>query len=274
MPTLLRDRSGPPADETDAGAVDPRIEARRTEIARVRRRRRRHRVFVVLLLVTVAAVAFGVSRSGLLAVRSVDVQASPNTSEDAIRAAAGVYGGEPMLDVSIDDVTQRVEALAWVESATVSRRWPRTVSIAVTERRIAAVLDDGKGGWLLVDDTGRVLGPTVPIAPEYAIHIEGIAAAPPGHNVDPKVQGALAVANRLTPNLRGRLASMRVAADGTVELRIRPAGTVLLGRPDDNLDGKIRSLQAVLAQASLSDLCRLDVRVPDSPVLTRDAQCA
>jgi cell division protein FtsQ len=274
MPTLLRDRSHGPADDTDAGAVDPRIEARRSAIAHAKRHRRRVRLLVALVLVTVAVAGYAVTRSGLLAVRSIDVQAGSHTDEDAVRAAAGVFPGQPMVDVSVDDVTHRVEALPWVETADVSRRWPRTVSIAVTERRVAAVLDDTHGGWLLLDGTGRVLGPTPPIAPEFGVHIDGLAPVDPGRNVDPKVQGALTVADRLTPNLRGRVASIHLGDQDTVQLRIRPVGTVDLGRPDDALDAKIRSLQTVLAQASLVDLCRIDLRVPDSPVLTRSAPCA
>src|SRR5262249_12398012 len=140
-------------------------------------------------------------------------------------------------------------------------------------RPIAAVLDDGHGGWLLIDATGRVLGPTAPIVPAFAVHVDGVAPAAPGQTVDPAVQHALLVASRLTPTLRARLSSIHVAGDGTVELRILPTGTVVLGRTDDALDAKVRSLQAVLAQADLTNLCRLDLRVPDSPVLTRTLPC-
>jgi cell division protein FtsQ len=228
----------------------------------------------VLVLVTVVVAGYAVSRSPLLSVHAVDVQGGSHVSADDVRAAAGIGDGAPMTGVSVDDVTRRVEAIPWVDTATVTRRWPRTVAIDVTERRVAAVLDDGHGGWLLIDRSGRVLGPTPPIAPGFGVHVDGVAAAAPGQDVDARIQGALALVDRLTPNLRGRVQSIHVNPDGTVDVHIFPTGTVAFGRPDDGLDAKVRALQAVLAQADLTNLCRLDLRVPDSPVLTRNTPCA
>jgi cell division protein FtsQ len=290
MPSVLRDRSrrsvgsGADASEdatedatdvTSGGTpVDPRIRARRSAIARARRARRRRRLAVVLVIISVAVAGYAVSRSPLLSVHAVDVQAGPHVTDEAVRAATGIADGLPMTGVSVDDVTQRVEAIPWVDTATVTRRWPRTVAVSITERRPAAVLDDGQGGWLLIDGTGRVLGPTPPIAPSFGVHVDGIPAVTPGQDVDRRVQGALALIQRLTPNLKGRVQTIHVNPDGTVEVHIYPTGTVVLGRPDDALDAKIRSLQAVLAQADLTNLCRVDLRVPDSPVLTRSTPCA
>jgi hypothetical protein len=53
-----------------------------------------------------------------------------------------------------------------------------------------------------------------------------------------------------------------------VELRLAPDGVVRLGRPED-LARKFDAVRAVLAQVDLRNLAVLDVRRPDSPVLTR-----
>jgi hypothetical protein len=53
-----------------------------------------------------------------------------------------------------------------------------------------------------------------------------------------------------------------------VEIRLAPEGSVRLGPPVD-LDRKFDAIRAVLAQADLRNLAVLDVRRPDSPVLTR-----
>jgi hypothetical protein len=55
---------------------------------------------------------------------------------------------------------------------------------------------------------------------------------------------------------------------GEVELRLSADATVRLGPPED-LQRKFDAVRAVLAQVDMRNLAVLDVRRPDSPVLTR-----
>ncbi len=280
---LRRNRGATRSDEIEPGArvddtgrrrIDPRMRARREAVIEGRRRRRRRITVVVLVVATLAAAGYLAVQSSLLAVRSLDVEGALHTSPDSIRSALGVSTGQHMLDVDEPAAAERVKALPWVETATVERRWPGTVQVAVTERTIKAVVPDGAGGWLLVDGTGRVLGPTEPISHQFVPHILGLPPAGIGKQMNPNIAGPLAVASKLTVSLGGRIASLSVSPEGTVDAKLQPRGTAWLGRPDDRLDDKMRALQTVLAQVDLHDLCRLDLRVPSNPVLTRDPQCA
>src|SRR5262249_42276829 len=153
------------------------------------------------------------------------------------------------LDLDEAEIARRVEALPWVETATVERHWPRTVSISVTERKLRALLADGNGGWVVIDDTGRGLAPRPDVLNAYVAHVTGVPAVPVGQTVDPRVRGALAVAGKLTPSLGGRVRALDVTPEGTVELKLLPRGTATLGHAEDGLDDKIRALQTMLAQA-------------------------
>lgn len=261
-------------DTTGKRSIDPRIKERREAVLDCHRRRRRRRFFACLLLVTLGVAGYFTAKSSLLAVQTVDVTAAPHTNADDIRKAAAIRPDLHMFDVDEAAIARRIEALPWVDKATVQRSWPRTVTITVTERAIRAVVPDGAGGWLTVDRTGRVLGPTPPVSSQFVPHIEGLPAVAPGQTMDPKIAGALAISSKLTISLAGRIAAIDVTPEGTVDLKLNPKGKVWFGRAEDQLDEKVRSLQTMLAQADLRDMCRLDLRVPSSPVLTRDPVCA
>jgi len=85
----------------------------------------------------------------------------------------------------------------------------------------------------------------------------------------------LAVAVALPAELRARTVGVAPAEGGRGEVDVRlhseggsPGGTVRLGLPMD-LDRKFDAIRAVLAQVDVHNLAVLDVRRPDSPVLTR-----
>lgn len=261
-------------ETTGKRTIDPRIRRRREAVLAGHRRRRRRRLVMVLLVLTVGVATYLAARSSLLTVREVEIAAGPHTSVEEIRAAAGIRGDLHMLDVDEAAMARRVEALPWVQEATVSRNWPRGITIGISERVVRAVVPDGKGGWLTIDRTGRVLGTTPPVSHQFVPNIEGLAPVPPGQTLDSRVGAALAVADKMTASLAGRVSTIQVTPTGTVDLRLNPTGTAWLGHSDDHLDDKVRSLQTMLAQADLRDLCRLDLRVPNSPVLTRDPVCA
>jgi len=66
----------------------------------------------------------------------------------------------------------------------------------------------------------------------------------------------------------GAVVSRLVAPIGAGELRLQPEGTLRLGRPEQ-LEEKFRAALTVLGQVDVTALATLDVRIPDSPVLTR-----
>lgn len=266
--TDASDRPGPSATE-----VDPRIRARREEIRRDRRRRRRRTLVTAAVVVGLVAAAFGLTRTAALDVDHLDVQGAARVSEDEVLRASGLRTGQRLVDVDPAAVRAAVEALPWVATAEVDRRWTGTVAITVTERVPAALLADGKGGWLAVDDGGRVLAAVPDADPSAVVHLDGVPAVPPGSTADPRVTTGIEVARALTPAERSRVRVVHLTDRGTVDLHLRPRGVVWLGHPDDALVGKVQSLQTVLGKVDLRCVQTIDVRVPQQPVLTREPAC-
>ena len=250
--------------------MDPRIRRRRVEVRREEGKRR----FRVLIGVTaVAAVAVGgwaANDSSLLDVDKVVVVGAVHTGAGEARSASGLRRGEPLSGVDREGAARGVEALPWVQDATVSRRWPDTVRIQVVEREPVAVTPSAGGGSALVDRSGRVLEWTDAPPPGLAVLASLTPAGPAGTTLGPEGVAALSVAVVLPAELRARTAGVAPAEGGRgeVDIRLYPEGMVRLGPPED-LDRKFAAIRTVLAQVDLRNLAVLDVRRPDSPVLTR-----
>lgn len=256
--------------------VDPRFEQRRRQVVEERRRRWVRRGLVVAALVAVAVGAWALTRTAVLDVDALEVVGADRTGVDGVVTASGIAVGDPLLDLDLDGVATDVEALPWVARATVERDWRSgMVRIVVQERQPAAALVAGEQ-LAVVDAGGRVLavGPRARPAPAAAelaqVEVEVIPA--PSAVVDERTASLVAVATSLTPGVRSRVVAIRSSGED-VELVLQPTGTVRFG-PAVDVEEKVRTLQTTLAEAQLDCLAVIDVRVPDTAVLTREPTCA
>lgn len=248
--------------------MDPRIRRRRIEVRRVQGRRRLRLLIALLVVLLLTVGAWAVARSPVTDVDRIEVVGAERTpAADVVRATA-IRRGSPMIKVDEGRAARRVEALPWIDAAEVSRDWPGTVVVTVTERAATAVTSTDAGAWALVDPSGRVLEVVADIPPGLTV-LEGLPpAAEPGATLDGG-SAPLTVVAALTPALRARVQAVVTVAGEQVELKLTPRGTVRLGRPTD-LENKLRAVERVLAQVDTRDLAVLDVRLPSSPVLTRE----
>ena len=250
--------------------MDPRIRRRRVEVRR-EEGRHRLRVLVVLSSVVVTGCAgWGATRSPLLNLDHVRVEGAVHVSPDEVRSASGLRLGQPLTDVEAGTAARAVEALPWVLGASVHRDWPGAVTIRLAERAPVAATPAEPGGFALVDATGAVLEHVAAVPPGL-VQLAGLPpAGEPGTRLTDAGVATLAVAVALPPSLVARTAGVGPAEGGTgeVELRLAPEGMVKLGPPDD-LIRKFDAVAAVMAQVDLRNLAVLDVRRPESPVLTR-----
>ena len=91
-----------------------------------------------------------------LRVKQVIVEGRQKTPEAVLRNAIGVSPGDPLLSLSLEAARERIEAIRWVQQATVERRLPDTLVIRLTERRPFAVWQrDGR--FVLIDRDGDVV---------------------------------------------------------------------------------------------------------------------
>lgn len=251
--------------------IDPRIRARRIEVRRDAGRRRLQRLVDVAVVAVVAVLFLGALWTPLLDVDEVTVVGAARTGPDVVTQRAGIEPGDPLITVDLGAVGSRVAALPWVAEVRLARGVDGLVTLEVSERTPVAAVATGADA-VLVDAGGRVLGPASDAAGEGPfVALTGVGAVPePGGYLPAATAAALALAEQLSVNAPAALAELSV--DGL-------AGTLALGgevRFGDGrqLDAKARSLRTVLAQVDLTCLAVIDLRLPGSPVLTREEGCS
>jgi cell division protein FtsQ len=258
-------------EHAPAAPIDPRIRARRIEVRRHEGRRRLQRLVDLGAVVAVALAFVGALWTPLLDVDAVRVAGADRTGAAAVARQAAIAVGDPLISVDVHDVGTRVAELPWVASVRVTRGVDGGVDLDVTERIPVATLGTGASAVLL-DLDGRVLGP-VAEAPDVGplVALEGLAAAPPaGGYVDGRAAEALALAAQVAAVAPGALAALDV---DDLSATLVQGGLVRFG-DTRQLDAKARSLRTVLEQVDLTCLAVLDLRLPGSPVLTREEGCS
>lgn len=264
-----------PAAPSRPAPIDPRIRARRIAVRRDAGRRRRRRLVAAGIVALLVGMVLGLTRTPLLDIDHVRVTGVEGSSTDEVLTASGVRRGDPLIDLDPGAAARKVGELAWVAEVTVRRRWPATVELEVVARVVVAQVPAAGGGWRLADADGHLTGSVAAPRPDL-VRITGTApAGAPGTELADDADGALRVATVLPPDVVARISAVQVADDGEVELALLPEGTVVLGPVGGRaLGAKLTALVAVLDGVSLDDVCTVDVRVPDAPVLTRSANCA
>lgn len=262
------------AEPTAGRRVEPRVAARRAEVARTAGRRRLRVLLTVLALVAFVGVAYLVTRSPFVDVDTVEVRsagggadAEPDlrTSTEEVVAASGIDTGEPMLYLDAGAAATRIEALPWIAEASVDKSYPGAVTITVTERTPVAWARVGDEQVALVDRTGRVLTDDESLA-LYIPELRDVGALPAPGETLPQPEAAR-IAAALPAGLLSHVSAITV--DGTdARLVLSAGGEVRLGDPTDvDLDDALAAAEAV--RASLGDrvVGYIDVRVPGAPVV-------
>ena len=227
--------------------------ARTVKVPRLSRAMRFGVLAAVLLTVAGAWLLYG---SSALAVTEILVKGATFVETDQVRAAAAVPGGTALASVDTDEVAERVGRLAPVARADVSRDWPHTLVVEITERtpRLAVPAD---AGVVLVDSSG-VAYRTVSEAPQGVMTVE---LGNPGPQ-DAATIGVLSVLSSLNNDLGGRLESISAPAATRIELRLRDGRTIFWGDSTDNAT-KAEVATVLLGRSGK----HLDVSAPGVPTV-------
>lgn len=256
---------GTPATVTEAAPAPPASTGPDEETVRIarkdfRKRRNAHRwrrvrlaLLAVLLVGLVAAGVWVVFFSSYVTARDVDVTGTSSLGDRRIERVADVPTGTPLARIDLDAIRARVESIAAVRSAEVSRSWPHAVHIAVTERTAVAVVDQGQGLQGL--DAEGVLFGTYATRPARLPLVE----APPD-TADEALVEAGHVIGSLPSSIAGRVDTIEVSSVDKIELVLGSGRRVLWGSAEDS--GQKAEVLAVLLKRPGQ---QIDVSVPGRP---------
>jgi cell division protein FtsQ len=195
----------------------------------------------------------------LLVARSVRVTGAPAAQRTAVLRAAGIAAGTPLIRINTSAVALRVEQIAQIQSARVSRDWPDSVLIAVTERTPALAVAAG-GGFALIDRFGVEIGQVATRPPGISL-----LASPPADLASlrgsPAIQAAVTVLRQLPPSIRVQVQAVAAPSADAVTLDLRHGVTVLWGGT-----GRPAAKAAELAILMRSNAAFYNVANPDTSV--------
>ena len=257
-----------------SGDVDPRLDQRRRDVARGRRRRWWIGFGALAGTVLLVFGGWAMLHSSVFSVRTVHVTGASSLVHDPVVSASGITNGRPLISIDTAAAATSVEAIPFVKTATVTLRWPSTVTIAITMRTPVAYVATG-GRFARIDATGRVLArspnPPTKFAPiPLAMDVVGVSPRQPGSWLPNKAAPAVKVAAKVPPAFRGQVAKVVGNADGTVTLQMTSPVTIELGTAD-KLHAKFSDVAAIIAGTSLHAGDVVDVSVPQASTITRSA---
>jgi cell division protein FtsQ len=208
-------------------AVDPRIRARRIEVAREQGRRRLRVLLIALSVFVVAGTGWLVVRSPMLDVDHIVVTGVPPGRAASIVAASGVHRRDPLLLVSTGAVAHRIDSVPGIGSAQVTRDLPGTLRIHVKELGVALWIRSPAGGVVVVGFDGRVQR-AAPVPPPNVIELRGLAHLPaPGGRVPvPDVAGVM---RQFPEAFAVRVGAISAASANDVRVYLKVGGEVRLG---------------------------------------------
>jgi cell division protein FtsQ len=236
----------------DSDAVPPSV---RRFMARARQRRLRAAVpwaVAVGVVAAAGALAWTVYGTDVFGVRDVRVLGAELVSPESIRDAAAVPLKEPLATVDTDAIRDRVQALAAVDRAVVSRDWPGTIVVRVVERTAVAAVPAGKR-FQLIDDEGVAFRTVT--RPPTGLPLARLTQPGPD---DLNTRAALTVLSALTDELREQVVAVSVAAPARITLELRRGREVFWGDDTAN-ETKSRVATALLAR----DGTTIDVSAPE-----------
>ncbi|MFI5838421.1 cell division protein FtsQ/DivIB [Catenuloplanes sp. NPDC051500] len=237
----------------DRDAVPP-------SVRRFMRRARQRRIRAALpwalgaaILTVAGAIGWTVYGTGVLGVRRVEVTGATMLTPAEVRAAAAVADHTPLARIDTGEVAARVEALAPVDRAVVSRGWPGTLVIEVVERTAVAVAPVSETAFAVVDDEGVVFRTEA----ERPAGLPLLEVAAPGPD-DVNTRAGLEVLASLSPELQAKLISVTVEAPARIRLNLDGERTIIWG------DSSANSTKSSVATALLGRKEKtIDVSAPE-----------
>jgi cell division protein FtsQ len=258
-PTIVSDQPGDAYDGAYDG-IDPRFEARISEIEIERSHRRGLLMLAVLAVIAMVALVSIVARAAIFDVDHVEVSGANRETVDGILEAARIRDGTAIWSVDLAAVERRIEQLPWVADATVQRHWPNTITITIREYEATAFVRDRSGWVALLGADGRVLE-LADAAPPGVVEVVGVRRVPEvGGMLFPPGVGALMV--ELPSPLASAVSAVDVS-DG-VTLRLVPRGEVRLC---DATDLQTKGAIALSLMETVTTFDYIDVCVAAAPTV-------
>jgi cell division septal protein FtsQ len=246
----------------------PAVVERRRSIARDRGRRRRSALLIALGALAGLALLYWTATGPLVAVHGVSVSGYDRDDRgELVSALTAAAADGTVIAPATAGMAGAARRFAWVESISVTRRWPRALAVRVVEATpvaVAAFEDQA----VLVSEVGRVLG-VKDGSPGLGWLRLGASPSPEGAFLPPESLAGLRFIAAAEPAVGARVRGLRATDRGLVEGRLVAGPALRLGEPE-RMEAKARALGLLLAKLSSQEEAQasyIDLSVPGNPAL-------
>lgn len=220
--------------------------------------RRRIAVAAAVALVLALGLGWLVFFSSTFGLRTIEVRGAHSLSAATVQDLLGIPEGTPLARVDLSAAETELESIAQIESARVTRDWPGTLVVQLTERDAVAAVDVDGTTWLV--DRFGVLFAQVSAVPDGVVSLQVAGAVS-----DPRATAAaIEVLQALDPGTRALLVHIDASNPTGIELELTAGRTVIWGSSADSVR-KSQILAGLLAGGVLASV--YDVSSETSVVL-------
>ena len=255
--------------------IDPRLRQRRIAVRRAEGRRRLRILLFAVGLAALVGAGYALTRSALLDLDHVDVTGAFGSEAAEVTEATGLELGTPLLDVDLATAERAVVALPWVETATVERAWPGTVTVDVIRRVPVALLPAGDGTGVVIDGEGIAIA-RADVAVAGDLPVITVTASGDLGEVQAFALPAIPVVEQVPDDLVPWIDTYGIDYDGgengELVLDLVGSATAELGIGTD-IGAKLDALRTVLGRVDRSCMELIDLRIAELPVVQRNPAC-
>jgi cell division protein FtsQ len=189
---------------------------------------------------------------------NLSVEGRNRTSLASLRGALQIKKGDSLLAADPWRIKRRLEALPWIRTATVERRYPGTVIVTLVERNPIARFRD-RASTVLVDETGELIRVAAEKEHENLILLAGDGAPEAATALLKLLEDDPALARRVVSTTRYGFRRWDIAFDNGAVLRL-PDG---YERAALAKFGEFERRHSLLARGAIT----YDMRLPDRLVI-------
>jgi cell division protein FtsQ len=257
-------------------AADRRMAERRKAILATRVRRRRRWLGWTLAAIALAVGVAYLIRTPLFGLTAVRVEGTEAVADAEVLQASKLRIGEPYLGLDLVAIRARVAALPRVAAVRVTRDYPSSLRITVTERHPVASVSSagvfaGSVYWLVAAD-GTVLDAAASRPPDlpYVTSVPLPDGVGPGSRLPPgnELANALTALGGMAPQLKREVTGVDARTLDSLEFTLRDGTRVLYGLAVDQpaKDAAVSLVRRTLKREG-REAQRIDVRNPSTPTV-------
>ena len=230
----------------------------------------RRLIFVVSLIAIISALAYGLGWSKILAVDSISITGTEQSSLITSQLVAGeskIRVGEPLARINPRTESNLIEDLEWIASANVSRNWwSGEVKIQITERVPVAVFKES----LASNDPKYLTSDGVEFSsPQKFSNLAEISL---GQSSKIERRTIASFVSHLPSELVGSLLGLQISADREIGMQMGHGKKTLsvnwgAGNSTTDIAVKSKVLVGLLALPENKKISEVDLSIANSPIV-------